>query len=56
MEVRRLVTGDNPDRLHSEAAWAHLCGVAPIEASSGNVTRMRLNRGGDRLANSAGRM
>jgi transposase len=49
-----LVTaGDNPDRLRSEAAWAHLCGVAPIEASSGKVTRYRLNRGGDRQANSA---
>jgi transposase len=42
-----------PDRLRSEAAWAHLCGVAPIEASSGKVTRYRLNRGGDRQANSA---
>jgi len=49
-----LVTaGDNPQRLRSEAAWAHLCGVAPIEASSGKVTRYRLNRGGDRQANSA---
>jgi transposase len=49
-----LVTaGDNPDRLRSEAAWAHLCGVAPIEASSGKVTRWRLNRGGDRQANAA---
>jgi transposase len=49
-----LVTaGDNPDRLHSERAWAHLCGVAPIPASSGKVTRWRLNRGGDRNANSA---
>lgn len=49
-----LVTaGDNPDRLRSEAAWAHLCGVAPIPASSGKVTRYRLNRGGDRQANSA---
>jgi transposase len=49
-----LVTaGDNPDRLRSEAAWAHLCGVAPIEASSGKVTRYRLNRGGDRQANAA---
>jgi transposase len=45
--------GDNPDRLRSEAAWAHLCGVAPIEASSGKVTRHRLNRGGDRNANQA---
>jgi transposase len=49
-----LVTaGDNPDRLRSEAAWAHLCGVSPIEASSGKVTGRRLNRGGDRQANSA---
>ncbi len=49
-----LVTaGDNPGRLHSGAAWAHLCGVSPIEASSGKVTRRRLNRGGDRQANSA---
>jgi len=49
-----LVTaGDNPGRLRSEAAWAHLCGVAPIEASSGKVTRHRLNRGGDRQANAA---
>ena len=49
-----LVTaGDNPGRLRSEAAWAHLCGTAPIPASSGKVTRWRLNRGGDRQANRA---
>jgi transposase len=48
-----VAAGDNPDRLRSEAAWAHLCGVAPIPASSGKVTRHRLNRGGDRQANSA---
>lgn len=48
-----VAAGDNPDRLRSEAAWAHLCGVAPIEASSGKVTRYRLNRGGDRQANAA---
>jgi transposase len=49
-----LVTaGDNPARIKSEAAWAHLCGVAPIPASSGKVTRVRLDRGGDRQANSA---
>ena len=49
-----LVTaGDNPDRLRSEAAFAHLCGVAPIPASSGRTDRHRLNRGGDRAANSA---
>jgi transposase len=45
--------GDNPDRLHSEAAFAHLCGVAPIPASSGRTNRHRLHRGGDRAANSA---
>ena len=45
--------GDNPERLHSEAAWAHLCGVAPIPASSGKSNRFRLDRGGDRQANSA---
>jgi transposase len=49
-----LVTaGDNPGRLRSEAAWAHLCGTAPIPASSGKVTRWRLNRGSDRQANCA---
>ncbi len=51
--VLLVAAGDNPDRLRSEAAWAHLCGVAPIEASSGKVTRHRLNRGGDRNANQA---
>jgi len=45
--------GDNPDRLRSEAAFAHLCGVAPIPASSGRIHRHRLNRGGDRAANNA---
>ncbi|MFG3310322.1 IS110 family transposase [Streptomyces wuyuanensis] len=45
--------GDNPDRLHSEAAFAHLCGAAPVPASSGRTHRHRLNRGGDRAANNA---
>lgn len=45
--------GENLDRLHSEAALARICGVAPIPASSGNTTRHRLHRGGDRDANSA---
>lgn len=45
--------GDNPDRLASEAAFAHLCGAAPIPASSGRRDRHRLNRGGDRAANHA---
>lgn len=47
-----LVTaGENIDRLTSEAAFARLCGVAPIPASSGQTHRMRLHRGGDRQAN-----
>ena len=45
--------GDNPQRLRSEASWAHLCGVSPIQASSGKITRHRLNRSGDRQANHA---
>jgi transposase len=45
--------GENTSRLTSEAALARLCGVAPIPASSGNTTRHRLHRGGDRAANSA---
>jgi transposase len=49
-----LVTaGDNPHRLHSEAAFAQLCGAAPLPASSGRSHRHRLNRGGDRQANHA---
>ena len=49
-----LVTaGDNPHRLRSEAAFAMLCGVAPLPASSGRTHRHRLNRGGDRQANAA---
>ena len=45
------VAGDNPERLNNEGAFAHLVGVAPIEASSGKITRYRLNRGGDRHGN-----
>lgn len=49
-----LVTaGANPGRLRGDAALAALCGASPIEASSGKTTRHRLNRGGDRAANSA---
>jgi len=49
-----LVTvGSNPERLKSEAAFAALCGVSPIPASSGKTNRHRLNRGGDRQANAA---
>lgn len=48
-----VAAGDNPERLGSESAFASLCGVAPIEASSGKVVRHRLNRGGNRQANRA---
>jgi transposase len=48
-----VVAGDNPQRLRSEASFASLCGVSPIEASSGKVVRHRLNRGGNRDANRA---
>ena len=48
-----VAAGDNPHRLRSEAAFAHLCGAAPLDASSGKHQRHRLNRGGDRQANSA---
>jgi transposase len=48
-----LTAGDNPERLRSEASFAALCGVSPIPASSGKTIRHRLNRGGDRHANSA---
>jgi transposase len=49
-----VAAGDHPERLRSEAAWAHLCGVAPIPASSAKTSnRSRLNSGGDRQANHA---
>jgi transposase len=48
-----ITAGQNTDRLHSEAAFAMLCGVAPVPASSGKTHRHRLNRGGDRQANAA---
>jgi transposase len=48
-----IVAGDNIGRVRSEAAWAKLCGVAPIPASSGMTTRHRLSRGGHRQANAA---
>ena len=48
-----LTAGDNPERLKSEASFAALCGVSPVPASSGKTVRHRLNRGGDRAANSA---
>lgn len=48
-----ITAGENPDRIHSEAAFARLTGTAPIPASSGKSNRMRLSRGGDRQANKA---
>lgn len=52
--ARLLVTaGDNPARLRTEASFAALCGASPVDASSGKQRRHRLNRGGDRQANSA---
>ena len=48
-----IAAGDNPGRLHSEASFAALCGVSPVEASSGKTQRLRLNRGGNRQANAA---
>ncbi|MFF7564847.1 IS110 family transposase [Streptomyces pseudovenezuelae] len=48
-----ITAGDNPDRLRSEASFAHLCAAAPVPASSGRTNRHRINRGGDRHANSA---
>ncbi|MEU3445340.1 IS110 family transposase [Streptomyces griseoincarnatus] len=52
--VALLITvGDNPERLDSEASFAALCGVSPVERSSGRRQFRRLNRGGDRQANAA---
>ena len=48
-----ITAGDNPQRLHSEASFAALCGASPVEASSGKTTRHRLNQGGNRQANHA---
>ena len=50
-----VAAGDNPERLHSEAAWAHLCGVAPVPAGLGQERsgHLRHHQGGDRQANSA---
>lgn len=48
-----ITAGGNPERLHSDAAFAALCGVSPVHASSGQTHRHRLSRGGDRAANNA---
>jgi hypothetical protein len=52
--VLLVTAGDNPERITSEGAWAMLCGIAPIPATSGKIdNRFRLNSGGDRHANNA---
>jgi Transposase, Mutator family/Transposase IS116/IS110/IS902 family len=48
-----IAAGDNPGRLRREGSYAALCGVSPVEASSGDTQRRLLNRGGDRQANAA---
>ena len=48
-----VAAGDNPERLATEQSFAALCGASPVQASSGSTHRHRLNRGGDRQANSA---
>ncbi len=48
-----LVAWSHPGRVRSEAAFARLAGVAPLPASSGQTTRQRLSRGGDRQLNRA---
>jgi transposase len=48
-----VAAGDNPQRLRSEGSFPHLCGVAPLDASSGKQERHRLNRNGDRQTNCA---
>jgi hypothetical protein len=48
-----VTAGPNIDRLHSDGAFAHVCGADPIPASSGKTIQHRLNPGGDRAANRA---
>jgi transposase len=48
-----LVSWSHRGRVRSEAAFASLAGVAPLEASSGQRTRHRLSRAGDRDLNRA---
>ena len=48
-----VAAGDNPERMHSDASFAALCGASPVEASSGKIVRHRLNLGGNREANHA---
>ena len=48
-----VAAGDNPRRMKSERSFAALCGASPVQASSGQTIRHRLNQGGNRQANSA---
>ena len=48
-----ITAGDNSQQLRTESGFAALCGVSPVPVSSGKTNRYRLNRGGDRAANSA---
>ena len=48
-----ITAGDNPARIRCEASLAALCGVSPVDCSSGKQQRHRLNQGGDRQANAA---
>ena len=48
-----ITAGENIDQFRSEAAFARLCGAAPVPVSSGKSHRVRLHRGGDRKANRA---
>ena len=48
-----VAAGDNPGRMKSEKSFAALCGSSPVQASSGQTLRHRLNRGGNRKANQA---
>ncbi|WP_408735490.1 transposase [Belnapia rosea] len=48
-----VLVGDEPERIHSKAAFAKLCGACPVPASSGKTSRHRLNRGRHRQANAA---
>ena len=53
LRVHHTSPGDNPERLKSEGSFAALCGSSPVQASSGQTVRHRLNRGGNRKANNA---
>src|SRR5690349_5763317 len=52
-QLKSVLIGADPDRMAHEASFAALCGTSPVEASSGKTSRRRLNRGGNRHANSA---